>query len=115
MSPEQATGGKVGPASDVYSLGATLYECLTLQKMFTGDSLYELLHKHVSEAPPSARAVRPEIPEHLESVMMTALAKLPDHRFASTNAMSMALQHATSQLRPEQWATLAPSWGNAPV
>src|SRR4051812_40283564 len=63
---------------------------------------------HVEAPPPSPRALRPDMPPELERVILTALAKAPDQRFASAMAMSAALQHATAQLPPEQWRPLTP-------
>src|SRR4051812_30850078 len=63
---------------------------------------------HVEAPPPSPRALRPDMPPELERVILTALAKPPDQRFASAMAMSAALQHATAQLPPDQWRPLTP-------
>src|SRR5262249_59939448 len=65
-----------------------------------------LLRMHVEAPPPSPRALRPDMPPDLERVILTALAKSPDQRFSTAMAMSVALQHATSQLAPEQWRPL---------
>jgi hypothetical protein len=109
MSPEQAAGRPVDARADIYAIGVILFECATLQKPFVADSLFDLLRKHVEAPPPSARALRGDMPEPLEHIIYTALAKLPDHRFASAQAMSMALQHATMNLAGEQWAPIVPA------
>src|SRR4051812_18113831 len=69
---------------------------------------------HVEAPPPSPRALRPDMPPELERVILTALAKAPDQRFASAMAMSMALQHATAQLPPDQWRPLTPPAARPP-
>ncbi|HEX5058344.1 MAG TPA: serine/threonine-protein kinase [Kofleriaceae bacterium] len=109
MSPEQAAGRPVDARADLYAIGVILFECSTLQKPFIADSLFDLLRKHVEAPPPSPRALRRDMPEALEHIIYTALAKLPDQRFASAHAMSIALQHATMNLPSEQWTPIQPA------
>ena len=103
MSPEQAAGKVVDQRADVYAIGVILFEAATGRKPFVAESLFDLLRKHVEVPPPAPRSLRPDLPPEVESVILTALAKAPDHRFASAQAMSLALQHATAQLAAEQW------------
>ena len=109
MSPEQASGIAVDRRADLYAIGVILFECATLQRPFIGASLFDLLRMHVEATPPSPRALRPDMPPALEQVIYTAMAKHPDQRFASAQAMSMALQQATMHLPPEQWSALVPA------
>jgi serine/threonine protein kinase len=110
MSPEQAAGRVVDHRADIYAIGVILFECTTGRKPFLAEALFDLLRMHVEVPPPSPRALRPDMPPDLEQVILTALAKPPDQRFSTTMAMSVALQHATAQLPPEQWQPLtAPS------
>jgi serine/threonine-protein kinase len=109
MAPEQAAGRPVDLRADLYAIGVILFECATLQKPFVADSLFDLLRKHVETPPPSPRAIRRDMPEALEHIIDTALAKLPEQRFASAQAMSVALQHATMNLPAEQWAPIVPA------
>ncbi len=111
MSPEQAAGRTVDHRADIYAIGIILYECFTGTKPFQADALFDLLRMHVEAPPPPPRQRRPDLPPELEHVILVALAKQPEHRFASAQAMSMALQHATSQLAPEQWAPLTVTRG----
>ncbi len=115
MSPEQAASRPVDARADLYAMGVILFECATLQKPFTADSLYALLRMHVEMPPPSPRALRRDVPPDLEHVIFTAMAKLPEQRFASAEAMSAALQHATAQLPPDQWAPITPVPGARPA
>jgi serine/threonine protein kinase len=115
MSPEQAASRPVDARADLYAMGVILFECATLQKPFTADSLYALLRMHVEMPPPSPRALRRDMPPDLEHVIFTAMSKLPEQRFASAEAMSAALQHATAQLAPDQWAPITPVQGARPA
>ncbi|MDQ3339871.1 MAG: protein kinase [Myxococcota bacterium] len=109
MSPEQAAGKTVEHRADIYAMGVILFECVTGTKPFLAESLYELLRQHLEVPPPSPRSLRPELSSDLENVILTALAKSPDQRFGSAQAMSVALQHATAQLAPEQWTPITGS------
>jgi serine/threonine-protein kinase len=106
MSPEQAAGRPVDHRTDIYAMGVILFECATGRKPFHADSLFELLRLHIEAPPPSPRAFRPDIPAGLEQVIATALAKAPDARFASAQAMSTALHHAAQELPPAAWAPI---------
>jgi serine/threonine protein kinase len=108
MSPEQAAGRVVDHRADLYAIGVMLFECATGRKPFLAEALFDLLRMHVEVPPPSPRALRPDMPPDLERVILTALAKPPDQRFATAMAMSVALQHATAQLPLEQWRPLTP-------
>jgi serine/threonine-protein kinase len=114
MSAEQAAGRPVDHRADLYAIGVILFECSTGRKPFQAEALFDLLRMHVEAPPPSPRALRPDMPPDLEHVILTALAKAPDQRFANTMAMSMALQHATAQLPPEQWRPLTPPAARPP-
>jgi serine/threonine protein kinase len=107
MAPEQAAGRPVDHRADIYAMGVILFECFTGRKPFNAEALFDLLRMHVEAPPPSPRQLRPDLPPELEHVIMVALAKQPDQRFANAQAMNMALQHATSQLSPDQWAPLS--------
>ncbi len=82
MSPEQVRGQEVDLRSDIYSLGATLYEAVTGETPFDGNTHFEIMTKHLSEpaAPPTSHGV--ELPAALEAAIMRSLAKKADDRFA---------------------------------
>ncbi len=99
MPPEQANRklGEIGPASDVYSLGVTLYEMLTGRVPFDGDSVGELVYQHTSEAPEPPSNINIEISREVERVVLKALAKRPEDRFATAQEMAEALRAAVRQ------------------
>lgn len=91
MSPEQARGEAVGPASDLYSVGILLFELVTGRKPFESDNPVKLALKHVREEPPSPARWRPDLPKNVENAVLRALEKEPEQRFASAEAMRQAL------------------------
>ncbi len=92
MSPEQAVRVPVDERSDIYSLGATLYELLALEPVFQGDDRDELLRQIVSEDPRPLRSHNRSIPRDLETIVHKALAKAPARRYPSAAELAMDLQ-----------------------
>jgi serine/threonine protein kinase len=89
MSPEQVTGGRIlDPRTDVYSLGATLYELLTSQPAFGGRTQQQLIHQITSSEPVPPRKLEPSIPRDLETIVARAMAKEPEHRYATAQALA---------------------------
>ncbi|GAB4582352.1 serine/threonine-protein kinase [Nocardia sp. IFM 10818] len=82
-SPEQVSSQPVGPRSDQYSLACTLFVLLTDRRPFTADTPIGWVHAHTQEPPLRISAVRPDLPEALDSVLERALAKDPEDRFPS--------------------------------
>lgn len=91
-SPEALRGGEVDPRSDVYGLGATLYAAVTGHPPFEADSTWELLRKVQEEDPVPPRTRRPDLPRDLEAVMLKALEKAPEDRYATATAFGADLQ-----------------------
>ncbi len=87
ISPEQASGKKIDPRSDLYSLGAVMYEMATGNLPFTADSPVSVALKHVNEKARRPRDINPSIPAGLEQIIMGAMEKSPDQRFRSASQM----------------------------
>jgi beta-lactam-binding protein with PASTA domain/predicted Ser/Thr protein kinase len=98
LSPEQARGGAIDQRSDLYSVGVVLYELLTGTVPFTGDTPVEIAMKHLSSVPEPPSARRPEVPRPLDQVVLRALAKDPDERYASAEEMDAELARVAEGL-----------------
>ncbi len=96
MSPEQATGRNVGPASDLYSLGVVLYKMLSGRTPFPGRDPIAVLAAHRRQPPPPLPAAA-GAPKRLAEVIARALAKQPEDRFASAAEMAEALRFSVSR------------------
>jgi serine/threonine-protein kinase len=96
LSPEQAQGSPVDQTSDLYSVGVVLYELLTGQVPFTGDTPLEIAMKHLSEVPKPPSELRPEVPHDLDLVVLRALAKDPSDRYESAEEMDADLERVLS-------------------
>jgi serine/threonine-protein kinase len=92
LSPEQARGGEVDQRSDLYSLGIVLYELLTGQTPFDGDTPVEIAMKHLSATPRPPSQIRRDVPRDLDMVVMRALAKDPEARYQSADEMEADLE-----------------------
>jgi serine/threonine protein kinase/WD40 repeat protein len=90
MSPEQALAqrGLIDHRTDIYALGVTLYELLTLQPVFDGEDRQELLRQIAFDEPRAPRSWNEAIPEELETVVLKAMAKHPDERYATAQELA---------------------------
>ncbi len=103
MAPEQAKNSScVDARADLYSLGCTLYYLLTAQPPFPEGSAVEKLLKHQLDAPPSARVLRPDVPEGVDTIIACLMAKKPDNRLPTALAVAQALSSFTVDPRGSQ-------------
>ncbi len=131
MAPEQIRGDKVDGRTDVYALGALLYEMITGRLPFEGPTVMAILSKHLTETPPPPSVRRPDLglPPQLDAVVMAALVKEPDQRIASMELFAEQLAAvlpvvggpatglgaaATGPVSAQHWQASAPGWSGTP-
>lgn len=100
LSPEQARGEQVDARSDVYSVGCVLYEILTGEPPFTGDSPVAVAYQHVREDPRLPSQVHPGVPRELDSVVLKAMSKNPANRYQTAAEMRADLIRVLGGQKP---------------
>jgi serine/threonine-protein kinase len=98
LSPEQARGAPVDQTSDLYSVGVMLFELLTGEVPFSGDTPVEIAMKHLSQTPVPPSRLRPDVPRDLDSIVLRALAKDPSDRYHDASAMDADLDRVARGL-----------------
>ena len=114
ISPEQAMGEPVGPASDLYSLGVVLYEMLTGEMPFDADTPLGIAMKHVNGHLVPPQVLDPEIPDGINAVTVRLLAKNPEDRYASDAELIEDLERVVAGLDPSG-ATIEMATGVLPA
>ena len=102
MAPEQARGNKVDRRADVFALGAVLWEMVTGQRLFAGETEAETLDKVLHHEAPDVTTVREDVPEALAEILRKALAPDPDDRYETAQAMLKAIRALHRQLEDEE-------------
>jgi serine/threonine-protein kinase len=114
MAPETYHGAEPTAAVDIYALGVTLYQMLTGEPPFRADSPPHYMLLHLNEPVPDARAKRPDLPDGVQPVIETAMAKASEERYASAGALAEALASAAGEVAQADAPPPAPGSGLAP-
>src|SRR3954452_10274043 len=121
VAPEQIEGKELDRRTDVYSLGCVFYECLTGTTPFRRDTDMAVMWAHMQEPPPRVTERRPNLPQGLDTVIATAMAKSKDDRYPSCSTFAAAARSAIelatgpSSPAPAPWAPVTPPAGYAPA
>lgn len=107
LSPEVAMGGQATPLSDLFAMGAVIWESLTGERLFDGRSDLEVFKQIRGCVIRPLSSFRPDVPEELVAVVTSALAKSPDARFGSASAMAFMLSEVLKLAPPGQDPTAA--------
>ncbi|HTC94085.1 MAG TPA: protein kinase [Terriglobales bacterium] len=101
MSPEQVKGEATDERSDLYSLGISLYEMVTGEKPFHGDSDFSIMAAQINESPKPPMNLQPALPKLVNDIILKSIAKTPEQRFPSADAFRQAVKLARRNLQDE--------------
>ncbi|MGF1625434.1 MAG: serine/threonine-protein kinase, partial [Alphaproteobacteria bacterium] len=115
MSPEQFTGGEIDRRSDIFSTGVVLFELLTGQKPFPGKSATEVMYKLLNHQPPAVTTLNPTLPIAMNSVVLKALSREPNERFATAGEFKAMLAQAAAMAPADEDMTVLMATVPAPA
>jgi len=92
MAPEQLFGEPVDGRTDLYAVGAVLFECVTGRLVFNRPGMAELAAVHLGESPPDPATLNPDVPPYLSRIILRALARRPEDRWQSAADLLHALE-----------------------
>src|SRR5581483_7776724 len=99
MSPEQVKGGPIDERSDLYSVGISMYEMVTGEKPFHGDSNFSIMAAQIQQTPTPPIQLNPSLPDGLNDIILTSIAKSADDRFQSAEAFRTAIKSVLQSLQ----------------
>ena len=108
MAPEQVQGKRGDERTDIYSLGAILYEMATGATLFEGENPYVVMNSRLTGDPTAPRKINPKLTPVLEEIMLHALERNPANRYASAAAMKAELDDYEKVQMTERWKRLQP-------
>lgn len=117
-SPEQVIGEKIDERSDIFSLGAVLYEMLTGVPPFAGGRLHEIAHQVINDVPPAPSTRNRSVSSAFDVIVAKAMPKRPDDRYRNAREMAAELRraaHAAPAITPEALAALEPETALQPI
>ena len=109
MSPEQVKGASIDERSDLYSVGISLYEMVTGEKPFHGDSNFSIMAAHIQQTPTPPVQLQPHLPNGLNEIILTSIAKTPEERFQSADAFRNAIKSILGNLQDAKTVVVSPS------
>lgn len=116
MAPEQCRGASaVDARADIYALAVILFEMVVGQPPFTAEGVGDLIAKHMFEAPPRPRSLRPTLPPALDEVLGRALAKRPEERYSTVEAFASEVTAAVGAHAPAASVLASPAIASAPT
>ncbi len=99
MSPEQVKGNEIDFRSDIYSLGATIFEVITGRPPFLGNTEFEILEAHIKSQPPLPSKINPDLPKIVDKIILKSLEKNPNNRYKSADEFRRALESLLNAIK----------------